>query len=49
MYVLDQQWSIKGHYNVVVEDDEDVVWEKDEGGNVTHILLESFISFSVEI
>ena len=50
MYVLDQQqWSIMGHYNVVVEDDEDVVWEKDEGGNVTHILLVGFISFSVEI
>jgi hypothetical protein len=34
-----------GRYNVVVEDDEDVVWEKDEGGNVTHILLVGFISF----
>ena len=42
MYVLDQkQWSIMGRYNVVVEDDEDVVWEKDEDGNVTHILLAS--------
>jgi hypothetical protein len=42
VYVLDQQqWSIMGHYNVVVEDDEDVVWEKDEGGHVTHILLEN--------
>ena len=30
-----------GRYNVVVEDDEGVVWEKDEGGNVTHILLEN--------
>ena len=30
-----------GRYNVVVEDDEDVVWEKDEDGNVTHILLAS--------
>ena len=29
VYVLDQQeWSIMGRYNVVVEDDEDVVWEK---------------------
>lgn len=44
-----QQWSIMGRYNVVVEDDEDVVWEKDEGGNVTHILLVGFICFSVEI
>ena len=34
-----------GRYNVVVEDDEDVVWEKDEGGNVTHILLVGFIDF----
>ena len=50
MYFLDQQqWSIMGHYNVVVEDDEDVVWEKDEGGNVTHILLVGFIGFSVRI
>ena len=50
MYVLDQQqWSIMGRYNVVVEDDEDVVWEKDEGGNVTHILLVGFIGFSVRI
>jgi hypothetical protein len=38
-----------GRYNVVVEDDEDVVWEKDEGGNFTHILLVSFSSFLVEI
>jgi hypothetical protein len=38
-----------GRYNVVVEDDEDVVWEKDEGGNVTHILFVGFTSFSVEI
>ena len=34
-----------GRYNVVVEDDEDIVWEKDEGGNVTHILLVGFIVF----
>ena len=50
VYVLDQQqWSIMGHYNVVVEDDEDVVWEKDDGGNVTHILLVGFVSLSVGI
>ena len=50
MYVLDQQqWSIMGRYNVVVEEDEDVLWEKDEGGNVTHILLVGFISFLVDI
>jgi len=36
------------NYNVVVEDDEDV-WEKDEGGNFTHILLVCFLSFSVEV
>jgi len=42
--VLDQkQWSIMGCYNVVVEDDEDVVWEEDEVGKVTHILLVGFI------
>ena len=44
-----QQWSILGRYNVVVEDDEDVVWEKDEGGNFTHILLVGSFGFSVEI
>ena len=44
-----QQWSILGRYNVVVEDDEEVVWEKDEGGNFTHILLVGFFGFSVEI
>jgi len=44
-----QQWSIMGHYSVVVEDDEEVVWEKDEGGNFTHILLVGFFIFSVDI
>jgi len=44
VYVLDQkQWSIMGRYKVVVEDDEDVIWEEDEGGKVTHILLVGFI------
>jgi hypothetical protein len=38
-----------GRYNVVVEDDENVAWEKDEGGNVTHILLVGFISFSRDL
>jgi len=33
-----------GCYNVVVADDEDVVWEEDERGKVTHILLVGFIS-----
>ena len=32
-----------GRYNVVVEDDEDAVWEEDEIGKVTHILLVGFI------
>jgi len=32
-----------GRYSVVVADDEPCVWEEDEGGNVTHILLVSFI------
>jgi hypothetical protein len=50
VYALDQrQWSIMGRYSLVVEDDDNVVWEKDEGGNVTHILLVGFIGFSVEI
>jgi len=31
-----------GRYNLVVEDDEDVVWEEDEVGKVTHILLVGF-------
>jgi len=44
VYVLDQkQWSIMGHYKVVVEDDEDVIWEEGEIGKVTHILLVGFI------
>jgi hypothetical protein len=34
-----------GCYNVVLEDDEDVIWEEDEVGKVTHILLIGFISF----
>jgi len=34
-----------GHYNLVVEDDEDVVWEEDEVGKVTHVLLVGFIRF----
>jgi hypothetical protein len=46
IYVLDQkQWSIMGRYNVVVEDDENVVWEEDKLGKVTHILLVGFIRF----
>ena len=32
-----------GRYNVVIEDDEDAVWEEDEIGKVTHILLVGFI------
>jgi len=45
VYALDQQqWSIMGRYNVVVADDEEVVWEEDEGGKVTHILLVRFIN-----
>ncbi|EDR04486.1 uncharacterized protein LACBIDRAFT_330655 [Laccaria bicolor S238N-H82] len=41
VYILDyKQWSIMGHYNVVVEEDETAVWEEDETGKVTHILLE---------
>jgi len=42
-----QQWSIMGRYNIVVEDDEAAVWEEDEGGKVTHILLVGFIGLSV--
>ncbi len=36
-----------GRYNIVVEDDEAAVWEEDEGGKVTHILLVGFIGLSV--
>jgi len=32
-----------GRYDVVVADDEATVWEEDEGGKVTHILLVGFI------
>ena len=35
-----------GHYNVVVEDDEDAIWEEDDIGKVTHILLVCFIGYS---
>ena len=42
---MDQkQWSIMGRYNVVVEDDEDAIWDEDATGKVTHILLVGFIS-----
>ena len=34
-----------GRYSVVVEDDEEVIWEEDEGGKVTHILLVGFIGY----
>ena len=34
-----------GHYNLVVEEDETAVWEEDEIGKVTHILLVGFITF----
>ena len=33
----------------MVEDDEDVVWEMDEGGNFTHILLGGLFSFPAKI
>ena len=50
VYVLDQQqWSIMGRYSVVVEDDEEAIWEEDEGGKVTHILLVSFIGHYFKI
>lgn len=38
-----------GRYNVVVEDDENVVWEKDEVGKVTHILFVGFIVFFLNL
>jgi len=34
-----------GRYDLVVAEDEPAVWEEDELGKVTHILLVSFISF----
>jgi hypothetical protein len=38
-----------GRYNVVLEEDEEAVWEEDEGGKVTHILLVGFISYQFKI
>ena len=38
-----------GRYDVVVADDEAAVWEEDEGGKVTHILLVGFLCLSVWI
>ena len=35
-----------GHYNVVVEDDEDAILEEDDIGKVMHILLVCFIGYS---
>ena len=35
-----------GHYNVVVEDDEAAIWEEDDIGKVTHILLVGFFGYS---
>jgi hypothetical protein len=40
-----KQWSIMGCYNVVVEDDEQAIWEEDDIGKVTHILLVGFIGY----
>ena len=34
-----------GQYDVVVDEDEACVWEEDEIGQVTHILLVGFIRF----
>ena len=34
-----------GRYDLVVAEDESAVWEEDEIGKVTHILLVSFVSF----
>ena len=42
-----KQWSIMGHYNLVVEDDEDAIWEEGDIGKVTHILLGCFIGYSL--
>jgi len=38
-----------GRYSVVVEEDEDAVWEEDEVGKVTHILLVGFIGYHFKI
>jgi len=38
-----------GRYSVVVADDEEAVWEEDEGGKVTHILLVGFICYLFKI
>ena len=38
-----------GHYSVVVADDEEAVWEEDESGKVTHIILVHFICYLFKI
>jgi hypothetical protein len=40
----DGVWSIKGRYNMAMELDEDLVWTKNKGGYVTHILAVSHIN-----
>lgn len=44
-----QQWAILGRYEVVVADDEKAVWEEDEHGKVTHVLLVGFFLLQVHI
>lgn len=42
VYVLDDnQWSVKGRYDVVIADDEKCTWVKEKEKLVTHILLVS--------
>ena len=38
-----------GRYSVVVKDDEEIIWEEDEGGKVTHILLVGFIGYYLKL
>jgi hypothetical protein len=37
-------WNIKGRYKMAMELDEDLVWTKNKGGLVTHILAVSLIN-----
>jgi len=41
----DGLWNIKGRYNMAMALDEDLVWTKNKGGYVTHILAVSFVNW----
>jgi hypothetical protein len=35
-------WDMKGPFNVAIEDDEDIVWEKEGGEATLHVLIVGF-------